>query len=779
MTMIRTLISLLLLLSLTSAVEVSAQSYPASSYQLSGNTLVRWVGSEADIDFTKDPALQGVNYIENNAFPATVKRVNFSYRFTDDSRRSSFQYLFVAPEQVEHLSWEDDREAAERTTDEERYYLRVDHLGFEFFTHLKTLRIPRQMKLRESIDYGGVVLSDFNGLYPHLERIDVSSQHPLYRSDDGVLFDKQRRVLIKYPATRTGHYEIPSQVEELSPYAFADGQLNTVSIPAAVRRIPFGCFERSKQLQTVLLPSALLTIADKAFGRCAALKTIPLPQQLDSIGRGAFSQCTSLPATIKLPASLSFISGAAYRQSSVTDYAIGHQSAYYSAREGVLYSKDGSTLVAYPVGRKEKEVVVADHVRRIGELAFYMHPHLNRVILPEGLEEVGRNAFALCDGLEEVDIPSSVHTMGYDAFFYNRLRRITLQGEFTAYYYDGTITPRAGESLFGKRDKALPRRVVAYAEMPFSLEWNQEDVKIDTLYVPTEAMELYRIAPGWRHFGTFRSTDELPKPKVLPFQLSSDKQTLVRWKDDTTQEVDFTAYPELKAVRHIAQGAFARHPALRRIVAPAVETIVSAGQEEAGAFEQCIRLAEVDLPQLREVGNAAFYECTALRTLALPQLETIAMSAFAYCASLERIDLPRVATIEGYAFNSCSKLTALQLPASLSRVGDYAFSSCTALQKVQCEATTPPTLGIGVWSGVATEGVDLLVPATARAAYRAAAQWKDFRFPTEEPSSISHLPSHSPAAQPIFDLSGRRISAAAARHRLHIRATGQKRLGGE
>ena len=52
-----------------------AQSYPSTSYELSGSTLIRWIGTETDIDFSKDPNLRGVEYINDRAFPGTVKRV--------------------------------------------------------------------------------------------------------------------------------------------------------------------------------------------------------------------------------------------------------------------------------------------------------------------------------------------------------------------------------------------------------------------------------------------------------------------------------------------------------------------------------------------------------------------------------------------------------------------------------------------------------------------------------------------------------------------------------
>lgn len=84
--------------------------------------------------------------------------------------------------------------------------------------------------------------------------------------------------------------------------------------------------------------------------------------------------------------------------------------------DGVLYSKDGSTLLAYPQGRRDEEFAVPAGVTRIAPKVFLRHPHLRRVILPEGVAEIGDSAFAMMNALEEVTLPESLCRIDTCAF---------------------------------------------------------------------------------------------------------------------------------------------------------------------------------------------------------------------------------------------------------------------------------------------------------------------------------------------------------------------------
>lgn len=97
-------------------------------------------------------------------------------------------------------------------------------------------------------------------------------------------------------------------------------------------------------------------------------------------------------------------------------FIVGEGNHKLKTIDGVLFSRDGKILYAFPCGRDYDTYIVPDGVEVIGEGAFAGCTHLHRIILPEGLTEIGENAFGGCEALEEVVEPDSLEIIGRDAY---------------------------------------------------------------------------------------------------------------------------------------------------------------------------------------------------------------------------------------------------------------------------------------------------------------------------------------------------------------------------
>ena len=65
------------------------------------------------------------------------------------------------------------------------------------------------------------------------------------------------------------------------------------------------------------------------------------------------------------------------------------------------------------------------------------------------------------------------------------------------------------------------------------------------------------------------------------------------------------------------------------------------------------------------------------------------------------ITLPAsVTTIGDFAFYMCFSLKTVTIPESVRSIGQYAFGSCYDLVEINCQPTTPPTLGYGAFNNV-------------------------------------------------------------------------------
>jgi len=77
-----------------------------------------------------------------------------------------------------------------------------------------------------------------------------------------------------------------------------------------------------------------------------------------------------------------------------------------------------------------------------------------------------------------------------------------------------------------------------------------------------------------------------------------------------------------------------------------------------------------------------------------------------------------VATIGAYAFGSLQHITGFTIPSSVTNIGNNAFSQSDDITSITCLATTPPTLGSGVFDN--TNNCPIYVPCASLSAYQSA-----------------------------------------------------------
>ena len=148
-----------------------------------------------------------------------------------------------------------------------------------------------------------------------------------------------------------------------------------------------------------------------------------LPSEIDgkrvvAIGSGVFYgyEMTS----VVIPAGVTNMFGATFSSASgLTNITVAADNPAYKSVDGVLYTKDGKTLVAWPRA-KGGDAVVAPGTEYIGDAAFYCNYNLTSVSLPASLKSIGNNAFGYCqnESFTSVTIPASVETIGTEAFGY-------------------------------------------------------------------------------------------------------------------------------------------------------------------------------------------------------------------------------------------------------------------------------------------------------------------------------------------------------------------------
>ena len=88
----------------------------------------------------------------------------------------------------------------------------------------------------------------------------------------------------------------------------------------------------------------------------------------------------------------------------------------YASLDGVLYSKDMSTIILYPTLHTGKHLEIPESVTKLNENFAYKAKYLESVVIPEGVTEIPGGAFSTAQKLKYAKIPSSIKTIGEYAF---------------------------------------------------------------------------------------------------------------------------------------------------------------------------------------------------------------------------------------------------------------------------------------------------------------------------------------------------------------------------
>jgi len=100
----------------------------------------------------------------------------------------------------------------------------------------------------------------------NLTAINFDAGNSAYISENGVWFNKNKTVLLRYPEGKTGAYTVPNGVTSIG-----DGAFN-------------GC----KGLTDITIPNTVTNIGSYAFQYCSGLTSITIPNSVNSFGQHAF-----------------------------------------------------------------------------------------------------------------------------------------------------------------------------------------------------------------------------------------------------------------------------------------------------------------------------------------------------------------------------------------------------------------------------------------------------------------------------------------------------------
>lgn len=237
----------------------------------------------------------------------------------------------------------------------------IRYSAFENCTNLESITIPKNVKF---------IGADAFYRCGNLTNIDIDSNNENYSIENGVLFNKDKTVLIQYlPSNTYTNYTVPSSVEHINQKAFPYYvTLESVTIPKSVKELSirsFGC----NSLQSINVDNDNENYSSADGVLFDKNKTTILIYPNNKAG-----------TSYVVPSSVECISSMAFEASGVVN------------------------------------VTMTNNVKKIGQFAFGECDKLESIVLSENIDRIEKALFSECSSLKSIDIPNKVKLIERNAF---------------------------------------------------------------------------------------------------------------------------------------------------------------------------------------------------------------------------------------------------------------------------------------------------------------------------------------------------------------------------
>ena len=407
---------------------------------------------------------------------------------------------------------------------------------------------------------------------------------------------------------------IEDGVKEIGESAFRNCEnLKKVIIPDTVTSIGKHGFQDCKNLEEVKLSNNIKKLEESLFWGCTNLKTIDIPETVETIDISVFYECRSLNNII-IPKAVKEINWAAFAFcKNLTNMTIDAKNEYYKIEEGIIYTKNGETLVN----------VNANGIKG------------NTLTIKEGVKTILSRSFSLCNNVETINLPSTL-TSGISGDTFNgmsSLKNINVAKENSNYFsennfiyttnYNDLVYGISSEKVLNINNNVKTIKTMALigcknAEI-INIPDNVEKIEGWVFSGANKVLKQINIGKGVNNLNAnfiITVDDFIEKVNIdeeNPYY-SSDENYIYN-KDKTkiiTFIKDVESYKIPEGVLTIGSNAFdTMSSKLKNIEFP--NTLITI---EDRAFSSCTSLEKIEIPNnVQNIGNNAFSGCTNLNEI--------------------------------------------------------------------------------------------------------------------------------------------------------------------
>lgn len=306
-------------------------------------------------------------------------------------------------------------------------------------SNLKSITLGKSI---EKIDY-------YLGNLNKLQEINVNEENQHYSSEDGVLFDKNKEILLQYPNNKEGEsYTIPISVKKIGKNEEYDSwegfgfneKIKRITLTRNVEQINFD-FSYCTKLQEInvdtdnsyfLSENGILFDKDKkkliSYPPDKEQEKLVIPKEIERIDCN-FGYCTKLKKI-----------------------SVDENNNSYSSEDGILFNKDKTILLYYPANKDGESYTIPTNVAMIGYFpisekesiyvgGFGMNKSLKNITLNANINGVDLNG---CEKLQEINVDKdNQYLMAEDGVLFTKNQEVLISypngKEQTSYTIPNTV----------------------------------------------------------------------------------------------------------------------------------------------------------------------------------------------------------------------------------------------------------------------------------------------------------------------------------------------------